>query len=84
MAWNDGTDFISATVNLAFFFPRDRVMVLSPMDVDGDGTKEALVTVKAVPNKESFILQIMDLKPMHTFRKTYLDQFRPKFIFTSK
>jgi hypothetical protein len=84
MAWNDGTDFISSTVNLAFFFPRDRVIVLSPMDVDGDGTKEALAMAKAVPNKESFILQIMDLKPLHTFRKTYLDPFRPQIIFTSQ
>jgi hypothetical protein len=83
-AWNNGTESLSAAVDLAFFFSRERVIVLSPMDVDGDGTKEALAVVKAVPQKESFTLEIMDLKPLHGFRKTYLEPFRPKVIFTSE
>ena len=81
--WNTETESLTAAVDLAFFFSRERVMVISPMDVDGDGTKEALAVVKAVPNKESFNLEILDLKPLHGFRKTYLEPFRPKVIFTS-
>ena len=83
-AWNNGTESLSATADLAFFAPREGVMVLSPMDVDGDGTKEALAVVKAVPEKESFTLQIMDLKLLHGFRKIYLEPFRPKVIFASE
>ena len=83
-AWNNGTESLSAAVDLAFFFSRERVIVLSPMDVDGDGTKEALAVVKSIPKKESFTLEIMDLKPLHGFRKTYLEPFRPKVIFTSE
>ncbi|KAG7361226.1 hypothetical protein IV203_036326 [Nitzschia inconspicua] len=85
MAWNDGTESLSASADLAFFFPRDRITVVSPMDVDGDGTNEAMAIAKAVPNNsESFQLQIMDLKPLHTFGKRHLAPFRPKVIFTSK
>ncbi len=83
-AWNNGTDSIKAAADLAFFLPRERVMVVSPMDVDGDGTKEALAVVKATPKTESFTLEILDLKPLHGFRKKYLDPFRPKTIFTSE
>lgn len=83
-AWNNGTESMSAAVDLAFFFPRDRVVVLAPMDVDGDGTKEALAVVKAIPEKESFTLEIMDLKPLHDFRMTYLEPFRPKILFSSE
>jgi hypothetical protein len=85
MAWNDGTESLSASADLAFFFPREEVMVISPMDVDGDGTNEAMVVAKAVPKKgETFTLQIMDLKPLHTFGKRHLAPFRPKTLFTSK
>mmetsp|Transcript_9629 Transcript_9629/g.23343 ORF Transcript_9629/g.23343 Transcript_9629/m.23343 type:complete len:808 (+) Transcript_9629:204-2627(+) len=84
LAWNNGTDNLSAAVDLAFYFPRERVMVVSPMDVDGDGTKEALAVVKAVEKKESFTMEIHDLKPLHGFRKTYLEPFRPKVIFSSE
>lgn len=84
MAWNDGTELLSAVVNIAFFFPRDGVMVFSPMDIDGDGTKEALAIAKAVQNKETFSLEILDLKPLHSFRKSYLEPFRPKVLFTSQ
>jgi len=83
LAWNNGTESLSAAVDLAFFFPRDMVMVFSPMDVDGDGTKEALAVAKAVPHQDSFVLEIMDLKPLHGFRKKYLEPFRPKTIFTA-
>lgn len=88
MAWNDGTESLSASADLAFFFPRDRITVVSPMDVDGDGTNEAMAVAKAVINdskdEESFQLQIMDLKPLHTFGKRHLAPFRPKVLFTSK
>mmetsp|Transcript_17026 Transcript_17026/g.37197 ORF Transcript_17026/g.37197 Transcript_17026/m.37197 type:complete len:799 (+) Transcript_17026:127-2523(+) len=84
LAWNNGTENLSAAVDLAFFFPREGVMLVSPMDLDGDGTKEALAVVKAVEKKESFRMEIHDLKPLHGFRKTYLEPFRPKVIFKSE
>lgn len=85
MAWNDGTESLSASADLAFFFPRDRITVISPMDMDGDGTNEAIAVARAVPDKgESFHIQIMDLKPLHTFGKRHLAPFRPKVLFTSK
>jgi hypothetical protein len=85
MAWDDGTESLSASANLAFFFSRDQVMVISPMDVDGDGTNEAIAVAKAVPNKgETFALEIMDLKPLHTFGKRHLAPFRPNVLFSSK
>jgi hypothetical protein len=85
MAWNDGTESLSASADLAFFFSRDQITVLSPMDVDGDGTNEAIAVAKAIPNKgESFQLQVLDLKPLHTFGKRHLAPFRPKVLFTSK
>jgi hypothetical protein len=85
MAWNDGTESLSASADLAFFFPRDQITVLSPMDVDGDGTSEAIAVAKAIPDKgETFQLQVMDLKPLHTFGKRHLAPFRPKVLFTSK
>lgn len=84
LAWNNGTETLSASVDLAFYFPRERVMVVSPMDLDGSGTQEALAVIKAVEKKESFTMEIHDLKPLHGFRKTYLEPFRPKVIFTSE
>ena len=54
------------------------------MDVDGDGTEEALALMKSVPQESSFTLEILDLKPLHGFRKTYLEPFRPKVIFASE
>jgi len=82
--WNSGLDSLSAAVDLAFFFPREGLVALAPFDVDGDGTKEALAVLKAVPEKESFTLEIMDLKPLHGFRKTYLEPFQPKVMFVSQ
>lgn len=91
MAWNDGTESLSAAANLAFFFPRDRITAISPMDVDGDGTHEALVVAKTVEGRKQndnndepvFQLQILDLKPLHAFGKTYLAPFRPEILFQS-
>jgi hypothetical protein len=84
MAWDDGNESLSASANLAFFFPRDKIIVVNPMDVDGDGTNEALAVAKAVgKHGESFVLEIMDLKPLHAFSKTFLAPFRPQVLFTS-
>ena len=82
-AWNSGGESLKAAVDLAFFFSRERVMVVSPMDVDGDGTEEALALMKSIPQEPSFTLEILDLKPLHGFRKAYLEPFRPKVIFAS-
>lgn len=84
MAWDDGNESLSASANLAFFFPRDKIMVVDPMDVDGDGTNEALAVARAVgTHGDSFVLEIMDLKPLHSFSKIYLAPFRPQVLFTS-
>ncbi len=85
-AWNNGVETISSAVDLAFFFPRQGVMVVSPMDVDGDGTQEALAVLKVIPKTENFKLQILDLKPLHhhRFQSKYLDPFQPNVIFSSE
>jgi hypothetical protein len=82
MAWNSSTESLSASAQLAFFLPRDGAKVVSPMDVDGDGTNEALAVLTQTPTR-SWTLQILDLKPLHQFTKTFLAPFQPKVLFTS-
>jgi hypothetical protein len=82
MAWNDSTESLSASAHLAFYLPRENARVLSAMDVDGDGTNEALAVIKS--SKASWVLQILDLKPLHQFSKTYLAPFQPDVLFTSE
>jgi hypothetical protein len=83
MAWNSSTESLSASAQLAFFLPRDGAKAFSPMDIDGDGTNEALAVMTRTPTK-SWALQILDLKPLHQFTKTFLAPFRPKVLFTSE
>ena len=90
MAWNDSTESLSASANLAFYFPRGSTDVVSPMDVDGDGTNEALAVVKQSKSSSSssdlpsWVLQILDLKPLHHFSKTHLAPFQPTVLFSSE
>lgn len=81
MAWNNSTESLSASANLAFYIPRENARVMAPFDVDGDGTNEALAVFKTL--QASWVLQILDLKPLHQFSKTYLAPFQPNAIFTS-
>jgi hypothetical protein len=83
MAWNDNLESLSVSVNLAFYFPREQALAVSPFDVDGDGTSEALAVVHA-SSPMNWVLQILDLKPLHQFGKTHLAPFRPTVLFTSK
>jgi hypothetical protein len=83
MAWNDNLESLSVSVNLAFYFPREKAIAVSPFDVDGDGTSEALAVMHASRDM-NWALQILDLKPLHQFGKTHLAPFRPTVLFTSK
>ena len=76
---------LSSTVHLAFY--HDKAPALSPMDVDGDGTNECLVVAKATDEKastSSWILQVLDLKPLHHVGATHLTPFRPSVLFQSR
>ena len=65
MAWNDQAENLSASIHLSFYFPfvKDQVAPAA-FDVDGDGTAEALVTVKPYGGG-NWVMQILDLKPLH-------------------
>jgi hypothetical protein len=86
MAWDDSTESLSASANLAFYLPRDKSTtssVVTPMDVDGDGTNEALAMVKS--QGSTWVLEILDLKRLHQQSKTtLLAPFRPSVLFTSE
>lgn len=70
MAWNDSTESLKASAHLAFYFPRgDQGTVVSPMDLDGDGTNEALVVVQRSSSTEQWEWKILDLKALHPRRK---------------
>jgi hypothetical protein len=61
---------------------------VTPFDVDGDGTHEAIVVVKSSNGNDSigagkFVLQILDLKALHNYGKTFLAPFRPEVLFES-
>lgn len=66
MAWNDQAENLSASIHLAFYFPfvKDQVAPAA-FDVDGDGTSEAIVTVKPYGGG-NWVVQILDLKPLHS------------------
>eukprot|EP00980_Cylindrotheca_fusiformis_P028997 scaffold22692_cov198-Cylindrotheca_fusiformis.AAC.1 len=86
MAWDESTESLSASANLAFYFPRKSTTsaVVSAMDLDGDGTNEALAVVSPM-SQSSWVLEVLDLKRLHQQRKsTLLAPFRPSVLFTSK
>eukprot|EP00934_Nitzschia_sp_Nitz4_P008565 Nitzschia sp. Nitz4//scaffold131_size63436//43994//46288//NITZ4_006281-RA/size63436-processed-gene-0.121-mRNA-1//-1//CDS//3329535286//8555//frame0 len=66
LVWNDSTESIQASVDLAFYLSRDQATVTTPVDLDGDGTNEAFAVVQRSPaNQTAWILKVLDLKPMH-------------------
>lgn len=87
MAWNDEAENLSASLHLSFYFPfvKDQVAPV-PFDVDGDGTVEALVTMR--PSRgNGWVLQLLDLKPLHSAynSKTGLGApFQPKELLRSE
>ena len=83
MAWNENMESITANANLAFYLSRDGATTAAPFDVDGDGTTEALAVIKTT-DKGNWVLQILDLKPLHQFGKTHLAPFRPSVLFESQ
>ena len=93
MSWDASTESLKASAQLAFFMPRDGANVMAPLDVDGDGTVEALAILapqkpKSTPPgtatpASSWILKILDLKPLHQYGKSFLAPFQPKMLFTS-
>lgn len=88
MAWDDSAESLSASANLAFYLPRDKsttTAVITPMDVDGDGTNEALAIVRSRGQSSSWVLEIFDLKRLHQQSKsTLLAPFQPSVLFTSE
>jgi len=102
MAWNDQAENLSATIHLSFYFPFVKHQVApSPFDVDGDGTAEALVTIKPTSSNNSnnnnnknndWVLQVLDMKPLHSSRRTVSTKaagaflgapFQPRTLLTS-
>lgn len=90
MAWNDSTESLQASANLAFYLPRDGATVVSPMDVDGDGTNEAIAVVQR--SADQWEWKILDLKALHPRKgssrpglaTTALPPFQPPILFSSK
>lgn len=87
MAWNDQAENLSASIHLSFYFPfvKDQVAPAA-FDVDGDGTAEALVTVKPYGGG-TWVMQILDLKPLHsgyTAKTVSGAPFQPKELLRSE
>jgi hypothetical protein len=94
MAWNDNLESLSASVHLAFYLPRhDSAMGTlgtkpALLDVDGDGTTEALAVISnskvdSDGDEVQWKLRILDLKPAMQNDKTRVAPFRPKVLFES-
>lgn len=95
MAWNDSTESLQASANLAFYLSRDKATVISPMDVDGDGTNEALAVVQRSSTEQLWEWKILDLKALHPrhkgawssgtpFATVALPPFQPPVLFSIK
>lgn len=84
MAWNDTTESLRASVHLAFYYPRDKATALSPMDVDGDGTSEALAVIqRSSSNWEWKILDLKALSPRPgSVTNHALPPFQPSVLFS--
>jgi len=65
MAWTTRTENIGASASLAFYMPRERASVLTPVDIDGDGIYEALAVVQNPKGATHWVLNLMDLVPLH-------------------
>jgi hypothetical protein len=87
MAWNDQAENLSASLHLSFYFPFAKGQVApAAFDLDGDGTAEAIVTVKS-DAPQSYVVQVLDLKPLHSSynAKTALGApFQPKELLRSE
>jgi outer membrane protein assembly factor BamB len=79
LAWNDENENShSAAFHLAFY---THAKVFEPLDIDGDGTTEALAIVEHNAAQQKWDLEILDLKPIHQKVLTNLPPFRPKSMF---
>jgi hypothetical protein len=88
MAWDDSaSESLSASATLAFYLSRDGMAdVISELDIDGDGTSEALAVYSLQERK--YQLQILDLKRLHqnnhkTGVNKQLAPFTPSVLFSS-
>lgn len=86
MAWNDSTESIEASAHLAFYLPREKATTVSSMDVDGDGTNEALVVIqRSSDNWEWKVLDLKALSPRKgSMTNTALPPFQPPVLFSYK
>lgn len=90
-AWNEQiTDSsIAASVRLAFYIPRSETVLLpAVLDVDGDGTPEALAMWRATSvsmTETSWRVQIADLRPSLSSQSSLsISPFLPKVILESE
>ena len=81
MAWNDTTESLHASVHLAFFYARDRASAMSPMDVDGDGTNEALAVIQQSSKNDDkhWEWKILDLKSLSPRTGRFTNRAMPPF-----
>ena len=93
LAYDDPSDSLSASVQLSYYLGRESVhsegkvhrLALEPvvLDVDGDGTVEALASIMHGSSDE-WILEVLDLKPAASTDKTHMAPFRPKSLYKSE
>ncbi|KAL7574879.1 hypothetical protein ACA910_010713 [Epithemia clementina (nom. ined.)] len=95
LASEDPSDSLAATVQLSFYVGREDTsggsaekvhrLALAPvvLDVDGDGTVEALASVLHDQKSDTWKLEVLDLKPAASTDKTHMAPFRPKALYQS-
>ena len=81
LAWNEDQESLSANLHLAFYAHAN---AFSELDIDGDGTNEALV-VASSSSESAWKLEILDLKPIHKRKHNVMTMapFRPKTLLES-
>ena len=94
LASDDPSDSLSANVQLSFYVGREHSVsngqlhriALAPvvLDVDGDGTAEALASVLHDEKSDGWQVQVLDLKPAASTDKTHMAPFRPKTLYQSE
>ena len=98
LAYDDPSESLAATVQLNYYVGRESIsgaraskdhmqkLALAPlgMDVDGDGTIEALASWAKDTKSNSWSLEILDLKPAASTDKTHMAPFRPQQLYRSE
>lgn len=90
MAYDNSTESLRASVHLAFYLENRPGSVVSPLDVDGDGTNEALAVLQQPQEGTAYEFRLLDLKALH-HHKRYSSgigvgppPFEPPVLFSTK